>query len=76
VNMQAGGSGAAVWKDWPANYHGKSGALSFADGHAETHKWLDPAIADYNIKHAKPTLSATAPYTDLQWLQQHTTSLQ
>jgi len=25
--------------DWPATYHGGSGALSFADGHSELHKW-------------------------------------
>jgi prepilin-type N-terminal cleavage/methylation domain-containing protein len=68
--------GNTTWKDWPANYHGSSGALAFADGHADTHKWTDPAIADYKIKFFKPTLNATAPYTDLQWLQAHTTSQQ
>ena len=64
-----------TWNDYPANYHGSSGALSFADGHAETHKWMDPAIANYIIKHAKQTLTAM-PNSDYQWLQQHTTSLQ
>lgn len=28
--------------DVPASYHNKSGGLSFADGHAEIKKWLDP----------------------------------
>lgn len=27
---------------WPARRHGGRGALSFADGHGELHKWLDP----------------------------------
>ena len=27
--------------DYPASNHGSSGALSFADGHAEIHKWVD-----------------------------------
>ena len=27
--------------DYPASNHGSSGALSFADGHAEVHKWVD-----------------------------------
>jgi hypothetical protein len=27
--------------DVPASYHHGSGSLSFADGHAEAHKWLD-----------------------------------
>jgi prepilin-type N-terminal cleavage/methylation domain-containing protein/prepilin-type processing-associated H-X9-DG protein len=26
----------------PAGYHGQAGNLSFADGHAESHKWIDP----------------------------------
>ncbi len=27
---------------YPGSYHNGSGNLSFADGHAESHKWLDP----------------------------------
>ena len=73
VNMDPNNT---TWNDWPANYHGSSGALAFADGHADTHKWTDPAIANYKIRYNKPTLPATMPYTDLQWLQQHTTSTQ
>jgi len=64
------------WKDWPANYHGSSGALAFADGHADTHKWTDPVIATYKISRTKPALTATAPYTDLQWLRERTTVLE
>jgi prepilin-type N-terminal cleavage/methylation domain-containing protein len=69
-------SGDNQWSDWPASNHGPSGALSFADGHAETHKWTDPAIANHPVTHqTHSSLPATAPYTDLQWLQQRTTSL-
>jgi len=68
--------GAGLWKDYPANNHGGSGALAFADGHAETHKWTDPSLVPNRVKHTKITnLTATAPYTDLIWLQQRTTSL-
>ena len=28
--------------DYPASHHNGAGGLSFADGHAEIHKWLDP----------------------------------
>jgi prepilin-type N-terminal cleavage/methylation domain-containing protein/prepilin-type processing-associated H-X9-DG protein len=31
------------WLDLPASWHNGSGNLSFADGHAETHKWLSPS---------------------------------
>jgi prepilin-type N-terminal cleavage/methylation domain-containing protein len=32
-----------IMDDCPASYHGGAGALSFADGHSEIHKWRDPA---------------------------------
>jgi len=74
VNMDPANT---TWRDWPANNHGVSGALSFADGHADTHKWTDPVIANYKVKRStKTALTATAPYTDLQWLQERTTSQQ
>jgi prepilin-type N-terminal cleavage/methylation domain-containing protein/prepilin-type processing-associated H-X9-DG protein len=41
--------------DWPAYYHGGSGGISFADGHAEMHKWKEIA------KGAPSTHSAAAP---------------
>jgi prepilin-type N-terminal cleavage/methylation domain-containing protein/prepilin-type processing-associated H-X9-DG protein len=58
----------------PANYHNGACSISFADGHAETHKWLD--------RRSEPTM---VPYTtlgyisapndvDIVWLQQHSTS--
>ena len=68
--------GTGLWNDYPANNHGGSGALAFADGHAETHKWTDPSLVPNPVKHQKITnLTATSPYTDLIWLQQRTTSL-
>ena len=29
------------WNELPASRHGRSGTLSFGDGHVESHKWLD-----------------------------------
>jgi len=61
-------------RDVPASYHGGAGGFSFADGHAEIHKWtsawiLQPIqsgpINDYYF----PSASA-AGIGDLQWLQQ------
>jgi prepilin-type N-terminal cleavage/methylation domain-containing protein/prepilin-type processing-associated H-X9-DG protein len=40
VNMP--GYGADGFFHYPAAYHNRSGVLSFADGHAETHAWKDP----------------------------------
>jgi prepilin-type processing-associated H-X9-DG protein len=30
-----------AWQDLPASYHSGAGIFSFADGHVETHKWLN-----------------------------------
>ena len=32
------------WVDALAVFHGEVSTFSFADGHAETHKWLDPGV--------------------------------
>ena len=38
------------WVNWPANYHNGASGLFFADGHAETRKWLDPRTTPPNGK--------------------------
>ena len=61
--------------DWPASYHNGAGGLSFADGHAEIHKWIDPRTKPA-IKPGQ-TLSygvATPNNSDVVWLQQRNTS--
>lgn len=35
---------AAAWIDSPAAFHGNNSTFSFADGHAEPHKWLDQRV--------------------------------
>ncbi len=61
------------WVDCPASYHNGAGGLSFADGHAEIHKWHDPAVL------AKPSnpyfQSRQGPtYEDLYWLSSRSTA--
>jgi prepilin-type N-terminal cleavage/methylation domain-containing protein len=70
--------GTYTWSDYPANNHGGSGVLSYADGHAAAHKWTDPALLPNPVtKKAKlTTLTAVTPYTDMIWLRQATSSLQ
>lgn len=57
-----------TWVDIPASYHNGAGGLSFADGHAEIHKWHDPVV----VKGTFPTYTAAqqTPPTDLKWLGQ------
>jgi prepilin-type N-terminal cleavage/methylation domain-containing protein len=64
--------------DYPAFYHAGAGCLSFADGHAEIHKWLDPRTtpsyeaSDWTFDQG-PVPSPNNK--DLIWLQQHATRL-
>jgi prepilin-type N-terminal cleavage/methylation domain-containing protein/prepilin-type processing-associated H-X9-DG protein len=64
-------------QDYPASYHNGAGGLSFADGHAEVHRWLDPRTTP-RVKPDTDWLSAmgTAPSPnnkDIIWLQQRAT---
>jgi prepilin-type N-terminal cleavage/methylation domain-containing protein/prepilin-type processing-associated H-X9-DG protein len=34
-----------VWQNFPAARHGNSGSFSFADGHSEVWRWLEPTTA-------------------------------
>ncbi len=45
------GIGATQWGDLPASYHNGACGFSFADGHAEVHKWLSPT-SKYPVKFA------------------------
>jgi prepilin-type N-terminal cleavage/methylation domain-containing protein len=44
--------GTFTWVDAPAMYHGNIDTFAFADGHAEAHKWFDPAIISAGLKAA------------------------
>jgi prepilin-type N-terminal cleavage/methylation domain-containing protein/prepilin-type processing-associated H-X9-DG protein len=70
-------SSSTMWRDLPASYHGSSGALSFADGHAEIRRWTDSAIRNRPVSRTKPPSGGVeaSPNTDLLWLQSCTTSL-
>jgi prepilin-type N-terminal cleavage/methylation domain-containing protein/prepilin-type processing-associated H-X9-DG protein len=37
----------ARWGDSPAAFHGRSSTFSFADGHAEPHKWISSAVVAF-----------------------------
>ena len=66
----------ANWSDLPANYHGGTGAFSFADGHAESKSWRDGNIKNRPVTGVAATgASADATAGDLDWVQQRTTAL-
>lgn len=58
------------WLDTPAGYHSKSVNLSFADGHVETHRWLESTtLGPIGITGFRRTSSTDG---DIAWLQYHT----
>lgn len=60
--------------DWPASYHGDSGAMFFADGHSETKKWLDERTRPPVEKRTKLTQLVPMPNNpDLDFLQEAST---
>ena len=62
---------AKTWPDVPASYHNGAGGLAFADGHSEIKKWRDKTVLNLSA----PGAAKDPASTDLQWLQERTTSL-
>lgn len=54
-----------LWQNSPACRHGGSGTLSFADGHAELWRWLEPTTCQIN----RLDFSSTRADRDLRRLQ-------
>jgi len=72
---------AAHWVDFPANFHNRASIFSFADGHAETHKWKEEATLQPNkycgcLSHyAAEGYFVNCPNSpDLAWLQERTSA--
>ena len=58
--------------DFPASYHGGAAGFSFADGHAEVHKWLDPRTKPKFVQDSSITLNVNLPGDkDVYWIAQH-----
>ncbi|MBI3417905.1 MAG: hypothetical protein HY043_21640 [Verrucomicrobia bacterium] len=72
VNMIKGAGAQLV--NFPGGFHNGAGGLSFADGHAEVHKWLDPRTVPPFQKGKKREFTNMSNNRDLTWLQDHGTS--
>ncbi|MCI0538549.1 MAG: type II secretion system GspH family protein [Verrucomicrobiales bacterium] len=56
------------WGDRPASYHNGAGGFSFADGHAEVHKWLSATTKDpVKYVYLAPRPFDAAGKKDFQW---------
>ena len=67
--------------DYPASYHNNAAGFSFADGHAEIHKWVDKNGPGGSCRTTPPLLktgrlSLNVPSPDnmdVKWMQDRTT---
>jgi prepilin-type N-terminal cleavage/methylation domain-containing protein len=77
VECQGKGAQTRLY-DYPASYHGGADGLSFADGHAEIHKYVDvrtkPAPR-WSAGDVLPHNVASPNNPDLAWLQERTSAL-
>ena len=60
------------WNDFPSTIHCGASGMSFADGHAEIHKWRSGNTREVKYFDWSPTVSSAAEQTDLIWFYEHT----
>ena len=58
---------------YPSSLHRGSGIVTFADGHAETHRWLDPRTVRPVTGNILAHWDKSPGNRDLDWLRQRTT---
>jgi prepilin-type N-terminal cleavage/methylation domain-containing protein/prepilin-type processing-associated H-X9-DG protein len=61
--------------DWPGIYHNTSASIAFADGHSESHKWIDGRTRLYTWTSPGPQIQTAPDNPDILWLQQRTSAL-
>ena len=60
--------------DYPASYHNGAGGFSFADGHSEIHKFVDPRTTPVLAKGKELSLNVASPNNrDVVWMQERST---
>ena len=73
------GTKAQGWIDYPAAFHNGANAFSFADGHAELHKWLEPQTLKLGGQRSTDWTNLPqgnfANNRDIWWMAQRTSSM-
>lgn len=59
-----------IWQNYPAFRHGGSGSFSFADGHSEVKRWVEPStgLLKNPLGFVPAVKNGTQRNRDLQWL--------
>ena len=64
-----------IMGDYPASYHNRAGGQSFADGHSEIHRWLDPRTTPVITPGQSIPLKVASPSNvDIAWLQERSSA--
>ncbi|MFM8357427.1 MAG: hypothetical protein ACKOET_02605, partial [Verrucomicrobiota bacterium] len=75
ANMMVESPGNARIIDFPASYHNGAAGLTFADGHAEIHKWLDARTRPPIRYNNNLQLNVSSPNNkDILWLAERTSA--
>ncbi len=73
ANMMVENPAAARIIDFPASYHNGAAGISFADGHAEIRKWVDPRTRPPVMFNNNLALNVASPNNrDMIWLSERT----
>lgn len=75
ANQMVESPGSARIIDYPASYHNGAAGLSFADGHSEIKKWVDPRTIEPVKFKLMPLNVASPDNRDMIWLSERTTVL-
>jgi prepilin-type processing-associated H-X9-DG protein len=72
ANMMVENPASARIIDYPASYHNGACGVTFADGHAEIHKWRDPRTIKPVKFYDMPLNVPSANNQDMIWLSERT----
>jgi prepilin-type N-terminal cleavage/methylation domain-containing protein/prepilin-type processing-associated H-X9-DG protein len=72
MNGWPGSGGTQKLVDYPGWYHNGACGFSFADGHAEIHKWVDPRTL-LPVRRRDPTAMEVPGSPDVIWMQERST---
>jgi prepilin-type N-terminal cleavage/methylation domain-containing protein/prepilin-type processing-associated H-X9-DG protein len=67
------GNSIDQWGNLAAIYHNGAAGFSFADGHSEIHKWLDPGTLRQIPANRRPSGQFIAP-RDVRWIRERTSA--
>jgi prepilin-type N-terminal cleavage/methylation domain-containing protein/prepilin-type processing-associated H-X9-DG protein len=66
--------GRAYWRDLPASYHNGACGFSFADGHSEIKKWIEPSTLVPIQRIYNPFNFFTTQVRDYQWFAERSSA--